>query len=77
MAATSGILLMADELTVVTNALDGLKTHFDDRLDRLETKVDTTNGKVRALEIFRAVLITIGTIGAFAIANAAAWLALT
>jgi len=68
---------MTDELVVVTQAIDGLKTHFDDRLDRLENKVDTTNGRVRALEIFRAVMLTVGTLGAFAVANGAAWVALT
>lgn len=45
------------------------------RFDRVDQKLDHTNGRVRALEVFKAVVMTVGAIGVLVIANMAAWVA--
>ncbi len=46
------------------------------RLGSIEGKVDSINGRVRGLEVFKATVKTVGIIGAVVVANGAAWLAL-
>ena len=55
--------------------IDELDKKISHRFDRVDQKLDHTNGRVRVLEVFKAVTMTIAAIAAFTLANAAAWIA--
>ncbi len=48
----------------------------NERFDQVNTRLDTMNGRVRAVETFKERFTTVGVLALFAFANVGAWIAL-
>jgi len=53
-----------------------LRNEIVPRLDRIEASTAATNGRVSKLEMFKAVVQTVGILGVVVFANGAAWVVL-
>lgn len=72
-----------DEVTAITSVIDARFKEIASRFDRVDkdigevkTEQKATNGRLRKLEQFRTIIVTVGTLLIFAAANGAAWVAL-